>query len=64
MKISGTMDERSKIGSTDNELTIDFRIYGSFATDADINVSPGSHNESNIEFNDISFGLYFLCPCA
>ena len=59
------MDERSKTGSADDELTIDFRTDGSFATDADINaVSPGSQNESNIEFNDFRFGLYFLCPFA
>ena len=44
------MDERSKIGSPDNELTVDFRIDASFTTNADTNtVSPGPHSESNID---------------
>ena len=41
------------------KLLVDLRIDGSLSSDADINtVSPGSHNESNIELNDNPLDQY------
>lgn len=37
VKISDTLVENKKVGSTDCQLPVDVRINGSFTSDADIN---------------------------